>query len=70
MIRLDPLYFMARARRYHRKGERDDGFSPYLNAKRRAIGGPVLHTLAQRESDLRVVAAYRDMLAAQTRAAA
>ena len=42
----------------------DNGFDPYLNTKRRAIGRPVLHYLAQRESDLRVVAAYRDMLRA------
>lgn len=31
---------------------------------------PTLHTLAQRESDIAIVGIYRDMLAAQTRAAA
>lgn len=66
----DALTNLARVRRYYRKGRRDDGFDPYLNVKRHAIGRPVLHTLAQRESDLRVVASYRDMLAAQARVSA
>lgn len=65
-LRSNRQYGKSTLRRIRQQGlaATDNGFDAYLNCKRHAIGSPVLHYVAQRESDLRVVAAYRDMLAA------